>query len=150
MNSEYYETIPSEDCLIFRFESISEYKRIRKVITYSPFSRFRDGYNLALFDVLSDGSFSDLSVSNNQDMEKIFGTVVKSMLSFFVKNPTALLYVTGSTPSRTRLYTIIIRKELSEARKFFEIYGLKGNAQEQFVPNHRYDAFLITYLNSSK
>lgn len=150
MKSEYYETIPSEDCLIFKFESVSAFRRVKKVIIYSPFRKYENTYNLALFDVLSNGSFSDLSVSNNLDMEKIFGTVVKSMLSFFAKNPAVSLYITGSTPARTRLYTIIILKELLEARKFFEIYGLNGNTKELFVPNHKYDAFLITYLNSAK
>ncbi|SKB98710.1 hypothetical protein SAMN05660293_03329 [Dyadobacter psychrophilus] len=79
-------------------------------------------------------------------MDKIIATTVRSMLAFFKRNPSLSIYFSGSTPARTRLYSIIVGKELLEASKIFEIYGLQGNAKELFVSNHKYDAFLITYI----
>ena len=150
MKSEYYETEASEDCLIFRFESVSEFRSVQKIIAYSPSIYGPNTYNLGLGDLLSNGKICDLSVSNNLDMPKIMATVVRSMLEFFRRYPDSSIYITGSTPARTRLYNIIISKELLEAKRIFEIYGLKGKEREFFTPNCRYNAFLIKYINNTR
>ena len=149
MKTDYYEAVPSEDCLIFRFESISEFRSIPKIIAYTKLSRGSKHYNLSLCDILEGGKICDLSISNNSDMHKVIATVVKSMITFFGVYPDFSIYIRGSTPGRTRLYNIIISKELSEAKRIFEIYGFRGKTKEVFIPNRVYDAFLITYLNDT-
>lgn len=81
-------------------------------------------------------------------MSKVIATVVKSMITFFGVYPDSSIYIMGSTPVRTRLYNIIISKELSEVKGIFEIYGFLGVTKEVFTANRGYDAFLITYLNN--
>ncbi|WP_026628674.1 DUF6934 family protein [Dyadobacter alkalitolerans] len=147
MKTEHYDYKASENCLLFEFESVSEFKSIRKLIIYTPSEKVSNMYNLALCDILSNGESCDRNISNNLDMGKVIATVVKSMVTFCKAYPNSSIYITGSTPARTRLYNIIISKELSEARRIFEIYGLKETKRELFISNREYDAFLITYLN---
>lgn len=54
-----------------------------------------------------------------------------------------MIYVEGSTAERTRLYRIIISRELSEIEKIFTIYGLLGSDTEIFKKNQNYNAFVI-------
>jgi hypothetical protein len=61
-----------------------------------------------LGDVDEDGNKSDLSISNNNDLEKVFSTVIHSLEDFFEIHPTSKVYFTGSSYSRTRLYRITI------------------------------------------
>ncbi|MER0442874.1 hypothetical protein [Emticicia sp. W12TSBA100-4] len=76
-------------------------------------------------------------------MEKVVATVIRTMLRFFEKYPTKMIYVEGSTAERTRLYRIIISRELSEIEKIFTIYGLLGSDTEIFKKNQNYNAFVI-------
>ncbi|MFN3849876.1 MAG: DUF6934 family protein [Spirosomataceae bacterium] len=119
MKQQYYKYLRDEDCLWFEFESVSNQKTVRKIVVYTPFQDNPDVFNLALADALSDGSYSDKTVTNNEDMEKVMATVIRTMLRFFEKYPTKMVYVEGSTAERTRLYRIIISRELSEIEKIF-------------------------------
>lgn len=58
---------------------------IHKVIEFSPFPANAIFYNLALLNINEDGTVSDLSVSNNQDMPKVMATVFKALTYFFEK-----------------------------------------------------------------
>lgn len=143
MKQQYYKYLRDEDCLWFEFESVSNQKTVRKIVVYTPFQDNPDVFNLALADALSDGSYSDKTVTNNEDMEKVMATVIRTMLRFFEKYPTKMVYVEGSTSERTRLYRIIISRELSEIEKIFTIYGLLGSDTEIFKKNQNYNAFVI-------
>lgn len=143
MKQQYYKYLRDEDCLWFEFESVSNQKTVRKIVVYTPFQDNPDVFNLALADALSDGSYSDKTVTNNEDMEKVMATVIRTMLRFFEKYPTKMVYVEGSTAERTRLYRIIISRELSEIEKIFTIYGLLGSGTEIFKKNQNYNAFVI-------
>ncbi len=100
MKQEFYKYEIDKDCLLFRFESRSIEKTIQKIITYTPFPDNPEVYNLALGDILKNGEVSDLSVSNNDDMQKVMATVVRTMLRFFEKYPDNFVYFKGSTPER--------------------------------------------------
>jgi len=54
-----------------------------------------------------------------------------------------LIYATGSTTARTRLYQISISKQLSEISTEFEIYGIFNLEVFPFERNVNYDAFLV-------
>ena len=146
MNVEAYPFNANSDKLVFQFESVSNHKTIFKEVRYTLIS---DGepfiYNLFLGDYnLIDGTISDMTISNNQDMENILATVAQTMIEFLSLRPDCLILFTGSTQSRTRLYRIAISNYLNEFEDFFVVYGRINNEIEPFAANRAYDAFVIT------
>lgn len=148
MQIEAYKIIAAEDALTFEFDSISSSRVVRKVVVFGRFPDNPDVFNLALGDKLPDGSVDDLARTNNNDMDKVMATVVQSLFLFFDRHPTSIVYFTGSTQARTRLYQIIIAKELAVAQHLFTISGLRNGTPEPFEPNQPYDAFLLQKNNS--
>lgn len=144
MKSEFYNFRNNENCLLFEFQSVSDLRVIEKVIVYSPFEEDSSIYNLALGDILRNGEVSDLTVSNNSDLEKVISTVVQTLFRFFEKYSESSVYFKGSTPQRTRLYRIIISKEIEEAKKIFNIFGIIDTKIEKFELNRPYDSFVLT------
>ena len=147
MKQQFYKYLRDEECLWFEFESVSEHKTVKKVIVFSAINDRNDIFNLGLVDALDDGSYSDKSVTNNQDLEKVMATVIRALLLFFEKHPTKMVYIQGSTKERTRLYQIIVARELSEVEKIFTIFGLKESYSEPFQKNQNYDAFVLALKN---
>ena len=75
-----------------------------------------------LFKVLvpkANRGLDDLAISNNGDTEKVLGTVVAALYAFFDRHPGAIVYATGSTPGRTRLYRMGITKFYEEIKNDF-------------------------------
>lgn len=144
MQQEYYKYQYHTDSLWFEFLSVSNLKTVKKVVTYTPFQDSREIFNLGFADALPDGSFSDTNVTNNDDMEKVFATIIRTILHFFEKYPDKMIYITGSTPVRTRLYRIIILRELSKIEDTFRVLGLSGSVPEVFQKNQNYQAFVIS------
>lgn len=126
----------------FEFESVSEYKRIRKIIEFRQLD-IPNLYNVALVDVLQDGSYDDMRISDNNDMETVMATVMKIIQLFLTSHIKAKVMIMGSTASRTRLYRIIINKYLSDFELNYEIHGIVDWKNEVFRRNKNYDAFLI-------
>lgn len=146
MNEPAYPFIPSDDALSYTFKSISSYKVINKLVEFRPFPDNPIFYNVALLDLNEDGTVDDSSVSNNEDMRRVLATVFQSMLIFFKKNPNKLIYFQGSDAIglRTRLYRILIARELGQALTLFEIYGqLPDKTYEEFALNRPYIAFIF-------
>lgn len=108
-----------------------------------------NGYNLGFGDLYDDGTVDDMSISNNNDMEKVIATIVQTMFHFFDNYPDKFVFIEGSTPDRTRIYRMIINKELKEVEELFNIYGFIGNVIEAFASNRPYDSFLITLKNQN-
>lgn len=126
----------------FEFESVSLDKTIQKLVEFRELE-IPNIYNLALVDVCQNGTFDDMSVSNNQDMETIIATVIRTIQVFLTFQPTAKVLFMGSTPSRTRLYRGIINKYLAQAEQIYEIHGIIDWVNEPFQGHKTYDAFLI-------
>ena len=143
MKQPYYPFKTNPTQLTFTFESISYDKSIQKIVIYTPFYENDEVYNLAFGDIISDGEFDDEAVSNNKDANKILATVIQTILVFFETYPTKTVFLTGSTPARTRLYQIIINREASMLSEQFDIKGIRNGLSEVVVPNIKYDAFLI-------
>lgn len=142
MNEPFYEFNFIEESLCFTFDSIGK-QLISKMVIFQKLD-FDDYYQLALVDVLDDGSFSDTLASNNGDRNKILATVYQIITSFLGKHPNAIILFAGSTPSRTRLYQIAINSELEAAQKLFVIMGYNGLSFEVFAKNKNYEAFTIS------
>jgi hypothetical protein len=117
MRDSAYSFHHSEDCLSFEFDSVSAEKTIRKVVVYKRFPNGLPVFNLSLSDKGEDGSFDDLARSSNNDLVEVMATVVQTLFVFFERYPESAVYFRGSTPARTRLYQIIIHKELDEAQR---------------------------------
>ena len=141
MNQPSYEFTIQDDAQTFDFESIGKHT-IKKKILYQNTSR-KPFYNLALVDVLDDDSFDDTIESRNGDMEKILATVVNTLPIFFEQFPEAIVLFKGSDERRTRLYQIIINKEMDGISHTFTFLGINDNKFEPFIKNKTYDGFAI-------
>lgn len=127
-----------------RFEFISEGPRgaIRKLIEFQP-TTDSEVFNLAFGDKQEvSGGIDDLSVSDNNDTEKVLATVVAAVYAFFEKHPTAYVYAQGSTIARTRLYRMGINRYYEEMCKDFYLYGRKGDEFFEFERDVDYEGFL--------
>lgn len=127
------------------FEFISEGKKgaIIKIVKYQP-TNLKGLYNLAFGDKnIETGKIDDNIISNNGDSEKVLATVASTIYAFTDKYPDALIYATGSTKSRTRLYRIGISRFLEIIHNDFEILGELENDWENFKYNVEYSGFLI-------
>lgn len=136
--------ITTADKSFLEFEFISEGPKgsVRKTIR---FRRMKGNvFNLAFgdFDVINR-TINDLSITNNNDSKKILATVATVVHAFTEQYPNALIFATGSTASRTRLYRMGITNHWEAINKDFDVYGLKKNNWEPFIKGENYDGFLV-------
>jgi hypothetical protein len=118
--------------------------------------------NMALVDVLSDGSFSDATRTGYGKTTEILATVAEAVLQFYARYPNEIIYFEGSNPeesganttneqkksSRTRLYQrMLSRVEYYElVSKHVDLYGVPDEGDiSPFKPNDECKAFLIRY-----
>jgi hypothetical protein len=100
-------------------------------------------FNLAFRDKNPEtGEIDDLAISNNGDTEKVLGTVVAALYAFFDRNPEAIVYATGSTPARTRLYRMGITKFYNEIQNDFYLYGQILDKLYPFEVGIEYEGFV--------
>ncbi len=143
MSVEKYHLKADETLTVFEFVSEGPRGAIRKLIHFQP--THTDGvYNLAFGDRnLQTEDIDDLAVTNNGDTDKVLGTVVAALYAFLDKQPEALVYATGSTRARTRLYRMGITRFYEEVKQDFILFGQVGNAFHEFEPGTEYDGFLV-------
>ncbi len=142
MNQSFYNFTIGADALRFTF--ISEGPRpVEKVVLYTD-TDWPDFYILSLADLEPDGELNYLSARNNGDLERIMATVAQTLLAFFAHYPAAQVAFAGSTPSRTRLYQIVLARELQAASDKFVISGLLNEAIVPFVTNQTCDGFVVS------
>jgi hypothetical protein len=132
----------------FEFESVSQNRVIQKVVEFRELD-IPNIFNLALVDVKKDGTYDDMNVSNNSDLETIIATVIRTIQVFLTFKPNSKVLFMGSTPSRTRLYRGIINKYFAQAEQIYEIHGIINWVNEPFQGHKTYDAFLIFLKNRS-
>ncbi len=142
MTLEKYILIADDDDLQFTFTSEGPKGNILKMIQFTNYQH-PNFFNLGFGDVEEDGSLNDEVITNNGDMDKVLATIVSSLYAFTFTHPSALVYASGSTPVRTRLYRIHIVKHLPVAEMDFEIFGQIGEEWEKFSRDRTYEAFLV-------
>ncbi len=143
MGLNKYDLVAGDKLTTFEFVSVGVNGNIEKLIQYSSAS-YKNIYNLGFGDKNPvTGKLDDKIISNNGDSEKVLATVVESLYLFTNNNPEALIYATGSTKSRTRLYQIGITKFIDKAKTDFIIYGQLENEWYFFEKGINYDAFLV-------
>lgn len=143
MELQTYDISQDKKSKSFGFTSIGQKGAIPKLVLYQETS-IPNLFNLAFGDYNPQtGELDDLVVTDNGDGEKVLATVVSTIYHFFDENATAVVYLTGSTPSRTRLYRIAISKYLPVFENKFEILGELSEGWERFQTKIEYEGFFI-------
>jgi hypothetical protein len=143
MKLDKYEIKSGERLEVYEFISVGPKGRITKLVQYTP-TNYKDLYNLGFGDKNAlTGEIDDIVISNNGDSEKVLATVVATLYSFTEVHNDTMVYASGSTKSRTRLYRMGITKYIEEVKKDFEIYGEVEEGWEEFQRDVDYEAFLV-------
>jgi len=144
MKFEKYPVIVGETSMVFEFVSEGIHGRISKLVIYSE-TDLHNFYNLGFGDkVEATGQIDDEVVTNNGDSEKVLMTVASTLYTFTDKFPEAMIFATGSTKARTRLYRIGISNNIEEIKEDFEVFGLVGEENWMHFQKHiEFEAFLV-------
>ncbi len=144
MKQEQYPISSKRQADIYEFVSEGTHGRIIKRIEYRPIDESNTIFNLSFVDVdpVTD-EISDKVVTNNGDSMKVLATVAVTTLDFTNRHPDALIFATGSTPARTRLYRIGITNNFKEIERYFTVYGLASEGWELFKAGNDYEGFII-------
>lgn len=146
MNQEKYDLNIDEDCHIFRFVSEGPRGEIQKIIVFRQLSGIDNYYNLSFGDwneIMQ--KVDDTAVSNNLDTLKILRTVASAVEAFLKERPGAIIFASGSTAARNRLYRMSIVRYWDEINSRFIIRGSRNKKWQPFKKTANYDAFILFY-----
>lgn len=142
MKQEAYDFVASEDALRFTFESVGPMGRIVKVVLFEQFEDDPNMHNLGFGDW--DGNqLNDMTISGNGDREMILATVLLIVEMFFVERPTKLVYFTGSSRQRNRIYNWLINRYLGFFERKYRIFGVKNWNAYPFERGDSYSEFVV-------
>lgn len=129
----------------YEFESEGPKGLIKKVVRYSLIDDSSTKiYNLSFGDWDNAvETINDKIISNNDDRQKILGTVADTVIDFTLRNPDAFVFAQGSTAARTRLYQMGIGAFYDKISEQFEIIGYSAGEWIPFKKGVNYDAFLL-------
>jgi len=143
MNQERYEFEADPTATVYEFVSVGAKGNVEKLVIFTTIEP-PDVYNLAFVDIdPQTGEQSDLITTNNGDSQKVLATVAATVLDFTDSYPNALVYATGSTPARTRLYRMGIANNLNDIKEQFEVLGYANGQWYDFQKGVDYQAFLV-------
>lgn len=143
MQIDKYPVIAGETSMVFEFVSVGERGNIPKLVIYSE-THLHNFYNLGFGDKdRITGQIDDVVITNNGDSEKVLATVAFTLYTFTEKFPEAMIFATGSSKARTRLYRMGISNNLEEIKKDFEVFGLIDNTWRLFQKQTEFEAFLV-------
>ena len=144
MKEESYSFKKEPDIFYYEFFSKGPNGIIRKVVQFQQISSTEDTYNLGFGDFnMQLGDIDDLSVSNNQDTQKVLATVAQTVMDFMLQHPKATVLAKGSTPSRTRLYQMGISQFWDEIDAMFDVRGFRENRWQPYERGKNFEAFFI-------
>lgn len=127
----------------YDFDNVSDTRLVRKIVRLTETS-LSNVFNLALPDLLDDSSESDISVTDNDNLRTVLATVMRIIDNFLTKFPEKIVTIRGSDERRTRLYRIVIGRELDAIKQRFDVTGQFGNGLlEDFKPDGNYKQFYI-------
>lgn len=144
MDIERYEIQSSIKSRYFEFISSGINGNIVKVVKYTPLKNDTNVFNLGFGDKNTEtGDLDDKVITNNGDTDKVLATVAFTIYDFFEEFPDAIVYLSGVTPSRTRLYQINISKFFDYISDDFEVLGELEEGFERFKKDINYLGFAI-------
>ena len=82
-----------------------------------------------------------------RDRDKILATVFAALFKYLENYPDRYVTISGSSPSRTRLYRMAISKYGTELEDYLNIYGFTKGSWEFFRKNVDYSLFLVKRKN---
>ena len=130
--------------MVYEFISEGSKGKISKLDIYSE-THLHNFYNLGFGekDELTS-EINDALVTNNGDSEKVLATVAATLYEFTNKFPDSMIFATGSTKARTRLYRIGITNNIDSIKPDFEIFGLTDEKEwGPFETGKQFEAFLV-------
>ncbi len=135
------------DALDYNFVSNGAKGELKKLIKFTPLPSNDQIYNLALGTIEDDEGIDYKTPSRNGDMNKVLGTIGAMAYVFSEAYPDKLIFLSGDTDVKTRLYQMAINNAHDEINDTFIIRGLKKTG-DQFIPapfekGVNYDAFLF-------
>ncbi|WP_342084152.1 DUF6934 family protein [Dyadobacter sp. OTU695] len=131
MDQPHYEFETTVSGHLFSFISEGEQGSIEKRVQFSPMRG--NVFNLAFGDWNElEGKIDDMVVTNNGDMEQVLATVIEITRFFLSENIKISVFLTGSTPARTRLYQMIINKNLDIIKADFDVAASRNGHWRSF------------------
>lgn len=144
MNEESYQFIKEPEVFYYEFFSEGPNGKIRKIVQFQQLSKEEEIFNLGFGDFDEQNQdIDDLSVSNNQDTQKVLTTVAKTVMDFIQQHPKAIVLAKGSTLSRTRLYQMDILKFWNEIEHLFDVKAFNGREWQPFEKGKNFESFFI-------
>ncbi len=142
MNLDTYPVTSDASYRMHEFLSEGIFGTVKKIVLYEII--YKDVFNLSFGDWDETiQKIDDLRRSNNGDTGKVLATVAFTVLTFLKYHPGAILYIEGSTSSRTRLYQMEISRYWHIINHLLDI---KGCYQGQWLPFERsknFQAFMV-------
>ncbi|PSL24677.1 DUF6934 family protein [Dyadobacter jiangsuensis] len=145
MAQSHYSFNSTDNEFLFSFISEGPNGNIEKRVQFSPM----DGvtFNLGFGDWIEEnGEIDDMAVPNNGDIELVLGTVIQVLRFFLSEHAGARVFLTGSTPARTRLYRLIINTNFDVIKAEFDIAGFRNGKWSRFEKNVDYESFMVSKL----
>ena len=146
MKHEVYGDLKRSPAMIeYTFKSVGTNGAVPIVVHFSE-TEDPGIFDLAFGLILDNGILNDVIRINNGDRDKILATIVAAICMFTTEYPEKVIWFTGSSPGRTRLYRMIITMNLGQLSKNFTIWGdlgQPGNAWEKFEKDRPYVGFAI-------
>ena len=145
MKYEGYEAAGiADDLSTFEFLSVGRRGKFLKLIVFRP-TEYDNLFNLVFGDMTTGGRLDVNSISDNGDRNKILATIFSAIDKYTKRYPERMIYFTGSTEARTRLYRMAIGLHLEELSLTYEIFA-QMKSQDQFIKfqkNMEISAFVI-------
>jgi hypothetical protein len=141
MIEETYPYFPIGDELFWGFKSEGVKGIIPKVVLFTP---IRNGkWNLGFGD-WKNNDIDDKTMSNNQDVVKVIGTVAKVAIEFLEHYPDATLVIKPVDEKRKKLYNIVFQRHFETIKDKFKIIGINGKRRRIYSPEKVFDHFELS------
>jgi hypothetical protein len=140
MIKEHYKYYAVKDKTFFFFESYGVQGKIIKVVEIREFEENR--WNLGFGD-WNKGVIDDKTISNNNDVVKVIGTVAKIAYDFFDNYPNATIIIEPVDDKRKQLYNHVFQRHHKAIEATFIITGLIEDNEEPYSVENFYDVFEI-------
>lgn len=148
MNLDHYEYTIDRLLLHYRFTSSGPNGDIRKLISFVPKNEGGKTFFVLDFgDYFDNEEVDHFAVSDNKDTDRILATIAAAIIEFTSTFPDMGVYAIGSTPARTRLYQMNIRKYWKDIEALLILYGYTNSRWELFQENVNYNAFFVRRKN---
>ncbi|MEO6282113.1 MAG: hypothetical protein ABIN80_29555 [Dyadobacter sp.] len=131
MNESSYEFTVLKEAHRFDFVSKGPINIVKSIVYFKT----TDPYlvTLSMGNPLPNGVLDVLTINDNGDRNKILATVIRSIGVFLNIHPDHTVMFSGSTPARTRLYKMVISKELHQLQNSYLVQGITESSIEVLI-----------------